>query len=82
MSFTLEVEILESDIERLEQTLELLESTNQFEYGVGDAYFSQPTTNGTDGELFYNSMTNKLQKFINGEWIDISGVGGPPSPRR
>lgn len=82
VSFTLEVEILESDIERLEQTLELLENTNKFEYAGGDAYFSQPSANGTDGELFYNSMTNKLQKFVNGEWIDISGVGGPPSPRR
>jgi hypothetical protein len=81
VSFTLEVEILQSDIDRLEQTLELLEDTNKFEY-KGDIYFSQPATNGTDGELFYNSMTNKLQKFIDGEWIDISGVGGPPSPRR
>jgi len=82
VSFDLEVEILQTDIERLEQTLELLTDTNPFEYEGGDAYFSQPNTNGTDGELFYNSMTNKLQKFVDGEWIDISGVGGPPSPRR
>ena len=82
VSFTLEVEILESDIERLEQTLELISEPNKFEYSEADAYFSQPTTNGTEGELFYNSMTNKLQKFVDGVWVDISGVGGPPSPRR
>jgi len=44
-------------------------------------YFSVPSTNGTEGELFYNSNTNKLQKFENGKWVDISRVGGPPAPR-
>ena len=82
VSFGIEVNILQSDIDRLEQTIELITETSQFEYSEGDAYFSQPTTNGTEGELFYNSMTNKLQKFVDGVWIDISGVGGPPSPRR
>ena len=83
VSFSIEVEILQSDIDRLEQTLEIIEdsTTSKFEYD-GDNYFSKPTTNGTEGELFYNSITNKLQKFVDGVWIDISGVGGPPSPRR
>ncbi|MCV0401586.1 MAG: hypothetical protein K5777_06385 [Nitrosopumilus sp.] len=82
VSFSLEVEILESDLERLEKTLDLVESTNKFEIPTEKGYFSKPATNGTEGELFYNSMTNKLQKFVNGEWLDISGTGGPPSPRR
>jgi len=54
----------------------------RFEYHGDDPYYSNPTHNSTEGELFYNSMTNTLQKFVSGEWIDISGKGGPPSPRR
>lgn len=53
-----------------------------FEYRGDDPYFSNNPSNSTEGDLFFNSMTNTLQKFINGEWIDISGKGGPPSPRR
>ncbi|QLH03220.1 hypothetical protein C5F47_06495 [Nitrosopumilus cobalaminigenes] len=54
----------------------------KFEYHGDDPYFSVNPLNSTEGELFYNSMTNTLQKFVNGEWVDISGKGGPPSPRR
>ena len=54
----------------------------RFEYHGDDPYYSNPLNNSTEGDLFFNSMTNTLQKFINGEWIDISGKGGPPSPRR
>jgi hypothetical protein len=54
----------------------------KFEYRGDDPYYSFPTDNSTEGDLFYNSMTNTLQKFVNGEWIDISGKGGPPSPRK
>lgn len=53
-----------------------------FEHGEEDLYFSETPKNPNEGDLFYNSMTNILQKFKNGEWIDISGVGGPSSPRR
>ena len=54
----------------------------QFEYGQ-DAYFSDSPITPNHGDLFYNSMTNTLQKYVNGTgWIDISGVGGPSSPRR
>ena len=54
----------------------------KFEYRGDDPYFSVNPNNSTEGDLFYNSMTNTLQKFVNGEWVDISGKGGPPSPRR
>jgi len=54
----------------------------RFEYHGDDPYYSNPSHNSTEGELFFNSMTNTLQKFVKGEWIDISGKGGPPSPRR
>lgn len=54
----------------------------RFEYHGDDPYYSNPSSNSTEGELFFNSMTNTLQKFVNGEWIDISGKGGPPTPRR
>lgn len=54
----------------------------KFEYRGDDPYYSNPIGNSTEGDLFFNSMTNTLQKFVNGEWINISGKGGPPSPRR
>lgn len=81
VSFTIEIEYEEGEIEEIQNTIELI-GRSQFEFAEDDIYFSKPATNGTEGELFYNSQTNILQKFVNGEWIDISGVGGPPSPRR
>lgn len=81
VSLTLEINYTENEIVAIEKTLEILDS-NQFEHDNGDVYFSVPSTNGTEGELFYNSNTNKLQKFENGEWIDISRAGGPPAPRK
>ena len=55
----------------------------RFEYGQDDPYFSDNPITPNDGDLFYNSMTNTLQKYVNGTgWINISGVGGPSSPRR
>jgi hypothetical protein len=80
ISFTLEVEITEEDIAQLEKTLDIVD-TNQFEL-IEDRFFSSAPEDAEEGELFYNSITNKLQKFVNGNWTDISGVGGPPSPRR
>ncbi len=55
----------------------------RFEYNDNDPYFSDSPRTPNDGDLFYNSMTNILQKYVNGTgWVDISGVGGPSSPRR
>jgi hypothetical protein len=80
ISFSLEVEITDEDISQLEKTLDIVD-TNQFEL-IEDRFFSSAPKDAEEGELFYNSITNKLQKFVNGNWTDISGVGGPPSPRR
>jgi len=80
VSFSLEVEITDDDITQLENTLEII-NKNPFEIGE-DPYFSSAPEDAEEGELYYNSVTNKLQKFVNGNWTDISGVGGPPSPRR
>lgn len=81
VSFSLDIEITEEDISRIQETVEQIDKS-PFELEDEEGYFSKPATNGTEGELFYNSMTNKLQKFIDGVWVDISGVGGPPAPRR
>jgi len=55
----------------------------RFEYNENDPYFSDSPRTPNDGDLFYNSMTNILQKYVNGTgWVNISGVGGPSSPRR
>lgn len=81
VSFTIEINYVEGELEEIKETITKLEG-NIFETDSGDSYFSTPRVNGTEGELFYNSDTNTLQKFLNGVWVDISGVGGPPSPRR
>lgn len=81
VSLTLEIDYTEEEIIAIEKTIELIE-INPFEHDGEDVYFSSPSTNGTEGELFYNSNTNKLQKFENGKWIDISRTGGPPAPRK
>ena len=80
ISLELEIEITEVDISQLEKTIKLVDK-NSFETD-GDTYFSAAPEGATEGDLYYNSITNKLQKIVNGTWIDISGVGGPPSPRR
>jgi len=81
VSFTIEIDYTEEEIIQLAETIEYIDRS-PFEFEEYERYFSKPTTNATEGELFYNSNTNTLQKFVNGEWVNISGVGGPPSPRR
>ncbi len=56
--------------------------SEKFEDLTTDPYFSRPPSNSAEGELFFNSNTNVLQKFVNGTWVDISGKGGPPTPRK
>jgi len=81
VSFALEVEITDEDISQLEKTLDFI-GQSEFELGVDDEYFSAAPEDAEEGDLFYNSISNRLQKFVNGNWTNISGVGGPPSPRR
>jgi len=81
ISFTIEIDYTEEEIIELQQTITKI-GKSIFEAFDGDLYFSAVPANATEGLLFYNSDTNRLQKFVNGEWINISGVGGPPSPRR
>jgi len=79
-SFALEIEFTEDDIVQIEKTIELIE-TSKFEI-EDDNYFSSAPEESKEGDLYYNSITNKLQRNDNGTWVDISGVGGPPTPRR
>jgi len=81
VSFTIEIDYTEEEIIELQQTITTI-GKSIFEAFDGDPYFSAVPANATEGLLFYNSDTNRLQKFVNGEWVNISGVGGPPSPRR
>ena len=91
VSFTLNIDALsdraetEEALKQLEETqkrIEELGSDTSFEIEGRDPFFSYGPEIAEEGDLFYNSMTNTLQKYKNGTWVDISGVGGPPSPRR
>lgn len=55
---------------------------SSFEHGGEDPYFSNTPQNPVDGDLFYNSMTNTLQRYQDGSWINVSGVGGPATPTK
>ncbi len=85
VSFTLNFDPFKAK-QVIKNTLEEIESEDlesaKFEFGGDDPFFSTSPRDPSEGDLFYNSMTNILQKFVNGNWTNISGVGGPPSPRR
>lgn len=79
ISFTLNIDpFVKTEIDKTISELEL----SDFEYGGDEPFFSNAPISSVEGDLFYNSMTNTLQRYENGTWVDISGVGGPPSPRR
>lgn len=80
-SFSLEIDVSDIEIKEIETVIEAFDR-NQFEKDETDIYFSYPPASPEEGDLFYNSITNRLQKYQDGEWVDISGVGGPPSPRK
>ena len=75
------------DLSTKDSVYEILRNFNvtgseKFEDLTTDPYFSRPPFNAIEGDLFFNSNTNTLQKYVNGTWIDISGKGGPPTPRK
>jgi len=80
ISFTLNFEPY-SPTTKIDEIIEKIEQS-KFEYSGESPFFSTSPTGSSEGDLFYNSMTNTLQRYVNGTWLDISGVGGPPSPRR
>jgi len=80
VSFTLNLPPLIGKI-AIDKTILEFKSTG-FDYSGTDPFFSSAPSDSGEGDLFYNSMTNTLQRYENGTWVDISGVGGPPSPRR
>lgn len=82
VSLTLEIDYTEEEIIHIEEIIHEIKQ-NPFEWdGETDPFFSMQPVNGTEGELFYNTNSNMLQKFTNGNWTNISGPGGPPTPRR
>ena len=85
ISLTLDLGTYNENIELLKK-VENITDAGDFELveeSVSDnPYFSRPPADSDDGTLFFNSNTNTLQKYVNGTWKDISGKGGPPTPRK
>lgn len=81
VSMSLDVELTEMEIDEIIESIDIIDQ-NPFELANMEAFFSKQPLNGTEGQLFYNSDTNTLQKFIDGKWVNISEKGGPPTPRR
>lgn len=80
VSFTLDLNP-GKPISVIDETLSQIDSNNFEEY-EDDPYFNDSANQAEEGELLFNSITNTLQKYLNGTWVDISGKGGPPTPRR
>jgi len=80
ISFSLDIPITE-EISQIDNTISKIERS-PFEFDTYDPYFSVPPANPHDGDLYFNSVTNTLQRYHNGTWVDISGVGGPAVPRK
>ena len=81
ISLTLDLGNYNESVELLSKSINVTGSEN-FEIITDDPYFSRPPNDSVEGQLFYNSNTNTLQKYVNGTWKDISGKGGPPTPRK
>ncbi len=79
--FTLNIESGKFASSKIKETISQLEQ-NDFEINSNDPFFSNAPIDSNEGDLFYNSMTNTLQRYENGTWVDISNIGGPPSPRK
>jgi hypothetical protein len=85
ISLTLDLGAYDEKVELFKKIVNVTDSGNfeLVEEAVSEnPYFSRPPHDSIEGELFYNSNSNTLQKYVNGTWIDISGKGGPPSPRK
>jgi len=81
ISFTLNIDPGTTKTTTIDEIIAKIERS-EFEYSGESPFFSSAPEGSSEGDLFYNSMTNTLQRYVNGTWLDISGVGGPPSPRR
>jgi len=79
--FTLNIEPKNIAISSIEKTISEFVPSD-FEFNPNDPYFSNAPIGSSEGDLFYNSNTNTLQRYENGTWVDITKAGGPPSPRK
>jgi hypothetical protein len=52
-------------------------SLDKFGTSINDIVNEKSVTEPNEGDLKYNTISNTLQKYQNGEWTDISGKGGP-----
>lgn len=78
VSFTLDLE-KDEGIKHLKESVNVTNSSKT----ITDApYVGGQPRGSNEGELSYNSNTNTLQKYVNGTWKDISGKGGPSTPKK
>jgi len=57
-------------------------SLNKFGTSINKSeVFEKPPIIPDEGDLKYNATTNTLQRYEDGQWVDISGKGGPKIQR-
>jgi hypothetical protein len=52
-------------------------SLDKFGTSINDIVNEKSVTEPNEGDLTFNTISNTLQRYQNGEWVDISGKGGP-----
>ena len=81
ISFSINTEVTDEDIKDINKSIKII--TDDSAIVPEDIPFSDNHPESPlEGELFFNSMTNTLQQYKNNTWVDITGKGGPATPRK
>lgn len=80
-SFSIDTKVTDEDFKDLTKSIKIITEDSQVGPENRPVLGIHPE-NPLEGELFFNSMTNTLQQYKNNTWIDITGKGGPATPRK
>lgn len=81
ISVSIDTEVTDEDIENIAKSIKII-TENNVTVPEDTAFLSNHPNKPLEGELFFNSMTNTLQQYKNNTWVDITGKGGPATPRK
>lgn len=80
ISFSINTEITDEDIKDITKSIKIITEDGVVPEDM--PFLGNHPEKPLEGELFYNSMTNTLQQYKNNTWVDITGKGGPATPRK
>lgn len=81
ISFSIDTEVTDEDIKDINKSIKII-TEDSVAIPEDTPLSGNHPESPLEGELFFNSMTNTLQQYKNNTWIDITGKGGPATPRK